>query len=76
MALEGVEGVRDVRSRGRLGSQAYAELTIEIDGRLSVANGHMIADRVERELIREGGFRDVVVHVEPSVAEGEIATLP
>jgi len=64
--LEGVLAVRDVRSRGRRNSEAFAELTIEIDGSLTVSRGHEIADRVERELIREGGFRDVVVHVEPS----------
>jgi len=64
--LEGVLAGRDVRSRGRRNSEAFAELTIEIDGSLTVSRGHEIADRVERELIREGGFRDVVVHVEPS----------
>ncbi|MFW6085472.1 MAG: cation diffusion facilitator family transporter [Gemmatimonadota bacterium] len=64
--FEGVYAVRDVRSRGRRDAEAFAELTIEIDGRLTVSDGHEIADRVERRLIEEGGFRDVVVHVEPS----------
>lgn len=64
--MDGVHGVRDVRSRGRRNADAFAELTIETDGRLSVTAGHEIADRVERRLIEEGGFRDVVVHVEPS----------
>lgn len=64
--LDGVRAVRDVRSRGKRNAEAFAELTIEIDGSLTVFEGHGIADRVERTLIREGGFRDVVVHVEPS----------
>lgn len=64
--LDGVRAVRDVRSRGRRETQAFAELTIEIDGTLTVSQGHEIADRVERRLKTEGGFRDVVVHVEPS----------
>lgn len=64
--MDGVRGVREVRSRGKRDAQAFAELTIEIAGSLTVSQGHEIADRVERELVREGGFRDVVVHVEPS----------
>lgn len=64
--LDGVRAVRDVRSRGKRDAEAFAELTIEIDGSLTVSQGHEIADRVERRLIQEGGFRDVVVHVEPS----------
>ncbi|MGI9037390.1 MAG: cation diffusion facilitator family transporter [Gemmatimonadota bacterium] len=63
--MDGVRGVHDVRSRGRPGSQAFAELTIVIDGRLTVAEGHDIADEVERRLIEAGGFEGVVVHVEP-----------
>ncbi|MFW6039992.1 MAG: cation diffusion facilitator family transporter [Gemmatimonadota bacterium] len=65
-AMDGVRGVRDVRSRGRRNASAFAELTIEIDGGLTVAEGHRIADVVERELKERGGFADVVVHVEPS----------
>lgn len=64
--FDGVYAVRDIRSRGRRDAEAFAELTIEIDGRLTVSQGHEIADRVERRLIEEGGFRNVVVHVEPS----------
>lgn len=64
--LDGVRAVRDVRSRGKRNAQAFAELTIEIDGSLTVSKGHEIADHVERRLVLEGGFRDVVVHVEPS----------
>lgn len=63
--LEGVRGVRDIRSRGRRDAHAFAELTIVIDGGLTVAEGHRIADLVEEELKESGGFADVVVHVEP-----------
>jgi cation diffusion facilitator family transporter len=63
--MEGVRGVRDVRSRGRRNASAFAELTIVIDGGLTVAEGHRIADVVEQKLKQSGGFADVVVHVEP-----------
>lgn len=63
--MDGVRGVRDVRSRGRRNASAFAELTIVIDGGLTVAEGHRIADLVEQGLKDRGGFADVVVHVEP-----------
>ncbi len=63
--LEGVREVCDVRSRGRLGSHAHAELTVVVDQHLTVAEGHAIADEVERKLIVYGGFATVVAHVEP-----------
>ena len=64
----GVQAVRNVRSRGRRNVQAFAELTVVIDGDLTVMQGHEIADRVERLLIDAGGFDEVVVHVEPPEA--------
>lgn len=69
--LEGVRHVRDVRSRGRLGSHAHAELTVVVDEYLTVAEGHAIADEVERRLMADGGFATVVVHVEPPGVIGE-----
>jgi cation diffusion facilitator family transporter len=65
VGLDGVRGVRDIRSRGRRHANAFAELTIVIDGGLTVAEGHRIADLVEEKLKEGGGFADVVVHVEP-----------
>ena len=65
LGIDGIQGVRDVKSRGRRNVQAFAELTVVIDGELTVMRGHEIADRVERLLKDAGGFDDVVVHVEP-----------
>lgn len=63
--VPGVLGVTDVRSRGNLGGgEAWAELTVVVDGAMSVEAGHGIADEVERRLGAEG-FAGVVVHVEP-----------
>lgn len=62
---EGILAVRDVRSRGRLGIHAHAELTVVVEGDLSVVEAHVIADEVERELTADGRFASVVVHVEP-----------
>lgn len=62
--VPGVLEVTDVRSRGHLGGEARAELTVIVDGAISVETGHGIADDVERRL-RAEGFAGVVVHVEP-----------
>ena len=70
--LKGVRDVRDVRSRGRLGTHAHTELTVVVDDDLTVAEGHAIADEVERKLIIEGGFATVVVHVEPPNASAQV----
>ena len=71
-ALDGIADVRDVRSRGRLGASANAELTIVVDGLLTVAEGHAIADEVERKLMADEGFVAVVVHVEPPGETGVV----
>ncbi len=67
--VPGVLEVTDVRSRGTLGGEAYAELTVVVDGAIRVEDGHRIADEVERRLSEEG-FAGVVVHVEPPEGMG------
>ena len=64
-----VREATEIRSRGRSG-EAFAELTIRVDSDKNVRDAHGIAHRVEEALKARGGFRDVVVHVEP-VARGE-----
>ncbi len=74
--VDGVLDVTDVRSRGDLRAEAFTELTVIVDGGMSVAKGHEIADEVERKLV-EAGFTGAVVHVEPlqdSVQSGSTAS--
>lgn len=63
--VPGVRDVTEVRSRGQLEGEAFAELTVEVDGSRTVEEGHAVADAVERKLVEEGGFSAAVVHVEP-----------
>lgn len=52
--------------KGRLcGSQIYVDVTIEIDGNLTVIESHHITEDIERILAYNYGVRDVDVHVEP-----------
>ncbi|MEJ2483930.1 MAG: cation diffusion facilitator family transporter, partial [Gemmatimonadota bacterium] len=62
--VNGVLDVTEVRSRGDLRAEAFTELTVIVDGEISVMQGHDIADEVERKLI-DAGFTGAVVHVEP-----------
>jgi cation diffusion facilitator family transporter len=50
-----------------VGTNYFLELTVAVEGNLSVREGHDIADRVRTKLLRcESSLRDVIVHVEPA----------
>ena len=62
----GVRGVHKIRTR-RLGGAYYVDLHLEVDGELSVREGHDISEEVKIELIRRNTtIIDVMVHLEPS----------
>jgi cation diffusion facilitator family transporter len=63
-SVAGVARAYHIRSRGAP-DEAFAELTIAVDGSASVELAHQIADAVERRLRADLRFTDVVVHVEP-----------
>lgn len=66
--VPGVVSVRDVRTRGRRDA-IYVDLTVRLDGAMSLREAHDVADRIEAELAKaHPGIADVVVHLEP---EGE-----
>ncbi len=72
-AVPGVLRVHDVRSRGRRDA-VYVDLTVHLDGAMSLHQAHEVADRIEAVL--ERGYPeivDVVVHLEP---EGHEAGAP
>lgn len=69
IATPGVLDCFAVRSRGRVG-EVFAELTITVQPSLNVQEAHHIADAVERRVAEAVGAREVVVHVEPHVANG------
>jgi cation diffusion facilitator family transporter len=64
-AVPGVLEVRDIRSRAT-GSHSFAEVTIAVSGRSSVAQAHALADAVEEAVSRRLGGGRVTVHVEPA----------
>ena len=66
---KGVDGVEAVEITGmhRYGRRFVLTVTVHVDGVLTVAAGHTIADAVEGRLLSElDGLASVDVHVEPS----------
>lgn len=64
--VEGVHAVDNVRVHP-LGSHYYVDLEIEVDGSLSVREGHELAHAVEGRILEEvAHVRDVAVHVNPA----------
>lgn len=65
-AAVGVHRIDEVRARW-IGHQVMIELSIEVDPRLTVAEGHQIAETVRHELFHHiPRLADVVVHVNPA----------
>ncbi|MEW6710497.1 MAG: cation diffusion facilitator family transporter [Candidatus Riflebacteria bacterium] len=63
--VEGVRSIHAVRTRF-LGPGLQVDLHLQVDGSLSVAEGHEIAGHAKRHLLEEGpGIVDVLVHLEP-----------
>ncbi len=70
-ALEPPVEVRRLRLRQAAG-RAFADVVIAVSADDAVGQGHALADRVEGALERALPGADVVVHVEPSAAEGNL----
>ncbi len=61
----GVSAVHDLRTRDG-GDRVFVEFHLEVDGRLTVVQGHEIADRAEKAVQRLFQASDVTAHVEPA----------
>lgn len=68
--VAGIRAVHKVRTR-RMASGLYVDLHAEVDGAMSVHDGHDLATQLQRRLIAEGPtVVDVVVHIEPAPESG------
>lgn len=65
-----VQNIQNLRGR-KLGDTINIEVTIQVDGQLSVSEGHEIADKVEQILFAQTDTQHVVVHVEPFLPKRE-----
>lgn len=63
--VDGVEDAHAVRTR-YIGADLAVDLHVEVDGGLSVAEGHIISLAVRKKLVEEGpDVRDALVQIEP-----------
>ncbi len=61
----GVLGVHDLRTR-RMAHQALVDAHVQVDARISVSEGHRIAESARvRVLSEHPGVLDVLVHIDP-----------
>ena len=66
-AIPYIEGIHRLRTRS-IGGNYAIEVDLLVDGRMSVAEGHDITLRIERELrSRYGAMTHVTIHVEPTL---------
>jgi cation diffusion facilitator family transporter len=77
-AVTGVPGVKSahmLRTR-KLGNEAAADVHIQVAPRISVSEGHQIADEVYRAVLAGmPTLRDVTVHVDPENDEEQLRTV-
>lgn len=64
-AVEGVSEIEKLRMK-KIGLGYFMDIHVQVDGRMSVADGHRIGHDVQRAILEaELGVGDVVVHIEP-----------
>lgn len=64
LATPGVQGLHDLRTR-RMGDLTQVDVHLEIDGALTVAQGHAIAAAARQRVLEAHNVLDVMTHVDP-----------
>jgi ferrous-iron efflux pump FieF len=70
LGCRGVRGVHDIRTRDG-GDRVFVEFHVEVDGHLSVDEGHGIGDCAEAAVRKIFAVADVVAHLEPAGIDDE-----
>jgi cation diffusion facilitator family transporter len=60
----GVHGLHELRTR-KMGDQALVDAHVLVDPRISVSEGHHIAERARRRVLDRHEVLDVMVHIDP-----------
>jgi cation diffusion facilitator family transporter len=64
LSTPGVRGVHELRTR-RMAGQALVDAHVQVDPRISVSEGHYIAERARSRVLAQHNVLDVVVHIDP-----------
>ncbi|BDB25843.1 cation transporter [Cupriavidus sp. P-10] len=65
LGTPGVQGLHDLRTR-KMGDQVLVDVHLEIDGTLTVAQGHAIAVEARRRALEHHHVLNVMTHVDPA----------
>lgn len=68
----GVRGLHELKTR-KMGDQALVDAHVLVDPKISVSEGHYIAEVVRANLLKQHGVLDVMVHIDP---EEDLHTKP
>lgn len=60
----GVCGLHELKTR-KMGDQALVDAHVLVDPKISVSEGHFIAEAVRTNLLKQHGVLDVMVHIDP-----------
>jgi cation diffusion facilitator family transporter len=63
-ATSGVVGLHELRTR-KMGDSGLVDAHILVDPRLSVSEGHHIAERARKRVLEQHDVMDVLVHIDP-----------
>jgi cation diffusion facilitator family transporter len=64
LATPGVRGLHDLRTR-RMAGQALVDAHVLVDPRISVSEGHYVAETARRRVLADSDVLDVMVHIDP-----------
>lgn len=64
LATPGVRDLHELRTR-RMANQALVDAHVLVDPRISVSEGHHIAENARRAVLRNHNVLDVLVHIDP-----------
>lgn len=67
----GVQGLHDLRTR-RMGDMTQVDVHLEIDGALTVTQGHAIAAAARQRVLDAHNVLDVMTHVDPVTVAGAL----
>lgn len=63
-ATPGVRGLHELRTR-KMGDLALVDAHILVDSKISVSEGHYIAERARKQVLAQHEVLDVLVHIDP-----------
>ncbi len=75
LSTPGVEGIHALKTR-KLGDMIWVEVDLEMDGALTIAQGHTIATEARKRVMQYEPVLDVTTHFDPVVVNAAVLRQP